>query len=142
MKARAPVQPIGSTLWRGIGERVRARRTHLGFTKQRLADTLGIELRAYDAYEAGVEEAPAWVLTQLADLLGVSMLWFFQDVTLEEESTQTGEPPTAGIYCVATFEERMSFLADSFCKLDLEGQQHLLAIAGALTRNSGKGTTD
>jgi hypothetical protein len=42
-------------------------------------------------------------------------------------------------YRVATLEERVEFLADSFRKLDLEGQQHLLALAGALSRIGGKG---
>jgi hypothetical protein len=39
-------------------------------------------------------------------------------------------------------EDRMRFLAESFRKLDLEGQQHLLAIAGALIQTSGKSTQD
>jgi transcriptional regulator with XRE-family HTH domain len=146
MKPRAPVQPVGRTLWRRVGARIRARRTHFGFTNQRLADALGIDLRTYDAYEAGVEQVPAWVLTELAELLAVSMLWFFQDVTFEKERTQTAVPAAEsgadGVYCVATLEERMSFLADSFCQLDLEGQQHLIAIVGALTRSRGKCTTD
>src|SRR6516164_2127896 len=81
MKPRAPVQPVGRTLWRRVGVRIRTSRTHFRFTNQRLADALGIDLRTYDAYEACVEQAPAWVLTELAELLAVSMLWFFQDVT-------------------------------------------------------------
>jgi len=74
------------------------------------------------------------------------MLWFFQDITFEKERTQTTLPTAEsgadGVYWVATLEERMSFLADSFCQLDLEGQQHLIAIVGALTRSRGKCTTD
>jgi hypothetical protein len=42
---------------------------------------------------------------------------------------------------VATLEERAEFLAASFRKLDLEGQQHLLAIASALSRTGGSGET-
>jgi len=35
----------------------------------------------------------------------------------------------------------VEFLADSFRKLDLEGQQHLLALASALSRTQGRGET-
>jgi len=142
MKLRAPVDDVGCTLWRGVGERIRNRRVHLGFSNKMLADELGIDPSAYDAYEAGGEQAPARILSQIADLLGVSVLWFFQDVTLEAETTEAAASRPGGLYRVATLEDRMRFLAESFRKLDLEGQQHLIAIAGALTQTSGKSTQD
>src|SRR5215475_6144184 len=142
MKPRAPVEHVGCTLWRRVGERIRRRRVHLGFSNKRLADELGIDPSAYDAYEAGRDQAPARMLSQIAELLGVSVLWFFQDITFEEETTEADAPRPGGVYRVATLEDRMRFLSDSFRKLDLEGQQHLIAIAGALTQSSRKCTQD
>jgi transcriptional regulator with XRE-family HTH domain len=141
MKPRTPVEPVGCAFWRGVGERIRLRRVHLGFSNKMLADELGIDPSAYDAYEAGGVQAPARMLGQLAELLGVSVLWFFQDVTFEEETSELDARP-GGVYRVATLEDRMRFLAESFRKLDLEGQQHLIAIAGALAQTSRKSTRD
>src|SRR5262245_45061778 len=142
MKPPAPVEHVGCRLWRCVGERIRNRRVHLGFSNKMLADALGIDPSAYDAYEAGGEQAPARILSQIAELLGVPVLWVFQDVTLEEEAAEAAASRPGGVYRVATLEERMGFLAESFRKLDLEGQQHLIAIAGALTKTSGKSTQD
>jgi len=121
---------------------MRARRAHLGLSSRWLADELGIDPHAYDAYEVGREQAPAWVLGQIAELLGVSVLWFFQDITFEADNSGTNASQPGSVYRVATLEDRMRFLADSFQKLDLEGQQHLIAIAGALSQRSGKYSRD
>src|SRR5262249_17402456 len=88
MKPRAPVEHVGCTLWRRVGERIRRRRVGLGFSNKRLADELGIDLSAYDAYEAGREQIPARMLSQIAELFGVSVLWFFQGITFEEETPE------------------------------------------------------
>jgi transcriptional regulator with XRE-family HTH domain len=138
MKPRAPVEHVDGTLWHCVGERIRLRRLHLGFSNKMLAAELGIDPRAYDAYEAGGEQAPARTLSQIAELLGVSVLWFFQDITFPEETTEPATSVPRGAYRVATLEDRMRFLSDSFRKLDLEGQQYLIAIAGALTQTSRK----
>src|SRR5262245_4973466 len=84
MNPCVPVEHIGCTLWRRIGERIRARRIQQGFTNEQLAEELGVDRHAFDAYEAGEEQAPARVLTQIAELLEISVLWFFQDITFEE----------------------------------------------------------
>jgi transcriptional regulator with XRE-family HTH domain len=142
MTSRAPVEPVGCTFWRRVGERIRRRRVGLGFSNKRLADELGIDLSAYDAYEAGREQIPARMLSQIAELFGVSVLWFFQDITFEEETPEPAASQPGRDYRVATLDERMRFLAHAFRKLDLEGQQHLIAIAGALTQTSRKCTRD
>jgi transcriptional regulator with XRE-family HTH domain len=130
---RASVQDLGKKLWLHIGSRLRSRRTRRGLTMNGVAQELGIELRVYEAYEAGAEQPPAHVLTQIAELFEVPVFWFFQDVAFEAAAIQSSPK---GTYRVATLEERMHFLTDSFRKLDLEGQQHLLAIAGALAQSS------
>jgi transcriptional regulator with XRE-family HTH domain len=120
-------------LWLRIGDRLRSRRTHLGLTTSSVAQELGIDPQAYEAYEAGTEQTPALLLTQIAEVFSVPVFWFFQDVAFEAADAQ---PSLKGAYRVATLEERMLFLTDSFRKLDLEGQQHLLAVAGALAQTS------
>jgi hypothetical protein len=71
----------------------------------------------------------------------VRVFFFFQDIDFGDESASDVAASSHGAYRVATLEERAEFLAASFRKLDLEGQQHLLAIASALSRTGGSGET-
>jgi hypothetical protein len=47
-------------------------------------------------------------------------------------------PRLSGRYRVATVEDRVNYLISAFCKLDLEKQQELLAVAGALERSASR----
>ncbi len=128
----------GSALWMVIGRRLQIRRAELNVTVERVADELCIPSRIYAAYEAGVIETPALVLSQIADLFDVPVSWFFQDVDFgiedDEEPLDDGDSP--GIFTVASEDERIQALSECFRSLDLESQQHLLAIAGALSQSS------
>jgi transcriptional regulator with XRE-family HTH domain len=137
----APTETDGGTLWVHIGRRLQSRRTELGLSVNDVARQLGIAPRVYQALEDGVERAPASLLGQIAELFRVRVFWFFQDVAFGDESASEALPLPHGAYRVATLEDRVEFLADSFRKLDLEGQQHLLALASALSRTGGKGGT-
>lgn len=129
----------GSPLWMVIGRRLQIRRSELGASVEQVADELCMPSRIYAACEAGVVETPALVLSQIADLFGVPVSWFFQDVDFgiedDEELLDDGDSP--GIFTVASEDERIQALSECFRSLDLESQQHLLAIAGALSQ-SGK----
>jgi transcriptional regulator with XRE-family HTH domain len=133
-----PAKPCGRTVWMLVGGRLRLRRAGLDLAIGSVAEELRIEPSVYEGYEAGVEQVPALVLTEIADLFRVPVLWFFQDVVAGEEEDEltavSRDPPP--VYRVATVEERSHFLADSFRKLDLAGQQHLLAIAAALCQSN------
>jgi transcriptional regulator with XRE-family HTH domain len=137
----APAEPHGGTLWLRIGRRLQRRRAELGLTVNEVARALAIAPRAYRALEEGSERVPASLLGQVAELFRVRVFFFFQDIDFADESASDVAASPHGAYRVATLEERMEFLADSFRKLDLEGQQHLLALASALSRTSGKGET-
>ena len=135
----APTETHGGTLWVHIGRRLQSRRTELGLSVNDVARQLGIAPRVYKALEEGVERAAASLLGQIAELFRVRVFWFFQDVEFGDESGSEAVAPPQGAYRVATLEERVEFLADSFRKLDLEGQQYLLALASALSRTGGEG---
>jgi len=125
--------PCGSALWTVVGRRLRRRRTELDLDIDHVARTIGISPTVYANYELGVQ-TPASQLAEIADLFDVPVVWFFQDVGIEEKAA----PPVASpaVYRVATVEFRIQALADAFRKLDLEGQQHLLAISRALSQPS------
>ena len=126
------------SIWLLVGKRIRDRRLQRGHPVRHLAVELGVSQAAYMRYESGETPLPAVQLSQLSKLLGVPVIWFFQDASSREESGSCIDSASSVTYRVATLEQRIGALADSFRKLDLEGQQHLLAIADALSRTDGK----
>ncbi len=121
-------------VWAGVGRRLRHRRDELALGTAHVARTIGIAADDYEAYEAGAP-IEARLLAQIADLFEVPVVWFFQDVA-HEEPDEGDDAPAAEpvVYTVATVEHRAQALVDCFRRLDLEGQQHLLAISMALSR--------
>jgi transcriptional regulator with XRE-family HTH domain len=133
-----PCRPV----WLLIGQRIRARRLQCGHSVRHLADELGVSQAAYVRSESGDTPLPAMQLSQLSKLLGVPIIWFFQDASPARESGNCIDHASPVAYRVATLEQRLGALADSFRKLDLERQQYLLAIADALCRTDGKGKAE
>ena len=125
-------------IWLLVGRRIRARRMECGRPVRHLAEELGVSLATYVSYESGETQLPALLLGQLSKLLDVPVIWFFQDASSPEDSGSSIHHASPVTYRVATLEQRIGTLANSFRKLDLEGQQHLLAIADALSRTDGK----
>jgi transcriptional regulator with XRE-family HTH domain len=63
---------------RHIGSRVRARRTMLGMSQERLADALGLTFQQVQKYEKGVNRIGASRLLQIAGILDVGIEFFFE----------------------------------------------------------------
>jgi len=123
-----------SAVWTGVGRRLRHRRDELAFGTAQVARTIGIAADDYEAYEAGAP-IEARLLAEIADLFEVPVVWFFQDVAHEEPDEYEDAPAAEPVaYTVATTEHRAQALVDCFRRLDLESQQHLLAISMALSR--------
>jgi transcriptional regulator with XRE-family HTH domain len=118
-----------------IGTRLRARREHLGLTIDGVARELGIKADQYLAYEAGTKLAPELLLVRIAESFGVPAMWFTANLALNPANDEKrARPRPRGLYRVATAEDRVGYLVNVFCKLDLERQQQLLAVAGELAR--------
>jgi hypothetical protein len=86
----------------------------------------------YLRYETGAKLAPELLLTRIAEYFGVPALWFSPKLELKPADTQKPIPRLRVRYRVATVEDRVNYLINVFCKLNLERQQQLLAVAGAL----------
>jgi transcriptional regulator with XRE-family HTH domain len=119
--------------WLRIGRRLRARRKHLGLSVKSVARELEIKTDQYLAYEAGAELAPPLLLTRIAERFGVPAVWFFQNFGCKTVDDKMAAARLKGLYRVATLEDRINYLIDAFCRLDLDKQQQLLAVAGVLT---------
>ena len=117
-----------------IGRQLRARRTRLGLSINSVARKLGIGADQYRAYETGARLAPKLLLTRIAGYFGVPTLWLLSNLAPKADA-QKVTPRQRSRYQVATPEDRVNYLTKAFCKLDLERQQELLAVAGALAHN-------
>jgi transcriptional regulator with XRE-family HTH domain len=125
--------PCGGGVWFRVGRQLRLRRTQLGFDIDEVASNLGIGAATYASYEAGVQ-APAFLLSQIADLFGVPVVAFFQEVAREAAETDDTVTAHPAVYRVATPEYREQVLTECFRGLDLEDQQYLLALSKALSK--------
>ena len=123
------------SVWNALGHRLEQRRVELGYSAERVARQAGISVEAYVSYESGAP-MPASTLARMADALDRPVVWFFDGIVRQEEAAPEAPPGVPAVYTVATVEHRIQVLAATFRKLDLEGQQHVLAISRALARCS------
>ena len=63
-----------------VGARIRARRTLLGLSQERLGDALGLTFQQVQKYERGVNRVSASRLFDLARVLEVPISYFYEDM--------------------------------------------------------------
>jgi len=69
-----------------VGQRLRMRRKLIGLSQENLAEKVGLTFQQVQKYERGVNRVSASRLAQFADILGVSVSFFFA----EEERNVVG----------------------------------------------------
>ena len=72
-----------------VGNRLRLRRSILGLSQERLASELGITFQQVQKYERGLNRIGASRLWDLAQVLGVSVNYFYENL---DENTQNKSP--------------------------------------------------
>lgn len=91
-----------------VGSRVRMRRTLLGMSQERLAAELGITFQQVQKYERGLNRIGASRLWDLAQVLGVSVDFFYQDI-----DANTKDKSPRKIYANPN-------LAEDICEFDMD----------------------
>lgn len=76
---------------RHVGERIRMRRALVGMTQEDLAKALGISYQQLQKYETAGNRVSAGRLYEIAQVLGVEMSYFFED--LEGEPSESRRVP-------------------------------------------------
>ncbi len=71
-----------------VGQRVRQRRTLLGYSQERLAEALDLTFQQVQKYERGANRVGAGRLFELSKALDVPVTYFFEDLP----DTPTAEP--------------------------------------------------
>jgi len=62
-----------------VGSRIKMRRTALGMSQERLGDALGLTFQQIQKYERGTNRVSASRLAHIADALGVTVGWMFNE---------------------------------------------------------------
>jgi transcriptional regulator with XRE-family HTH domain len=63
-----------------VGARIRTRRLLIGMNQETLAKALGLTFQQVQKYEGGTNRVSASRLSQIADILGVPISYFFNDL--------------------------------------------------------------
>ena len=68
-----------------VGSRIRLRRTLLGISQERLAETIGLTFQQVQKYEKGSNRVGSSRLFDLANVLDVEISYFFEEMSTEVE---------------------------------------------------------
>src|SRR5437868_12437578 len=63
-----------------VGARIRTRRLLIGMNQETLAKALGLTFQQVQKYEGGANRVSASRLSQIAEILGVPIAYFFSDL--------------------------------------------------------------
>jgi transcriptional regulator with XRE-family HTH domain len=78
-----------------VGSRVRFRRMLLGMSQEKLGEKLGLTFQQVQKYEKGINRIGASRLYDLAQVLGVSVQFFYEDAPIAESRTDAPNGPAA-----------------------------------------------
>lgn len=76
---------------RHIGKRIRLRRIAIGMSQEKLGDALGLTFQQIQKYEKGVNRVGAGRLLDIARILGVDVIYFFDGLTDQTGSNRATE---------------------------------------------------
>jgi transcriptional regulator with XRE-family HTH domain len=74
-----------------VGARIRVRRLLIGMNQETLAKALGLTFQQVQKYEGGANRVSASRLSQIADVLGMPIAYFFSDIDLAGEGPDRRE---------------------------------------------------
>ena len=74
-----------------VGARIRTRRLLLGMNQETLANALGLTFQQVQKYEGGANRVSASRLAQMAEVLGVPVMYFFTDLDSAGDTAEGGE---------------------------------------------------
>jgi transcriptional regulator with XRE-family HTH domain len=130
------IKPLGEfydldCIDRYIGGRIRKRRTILGMTQKELAEAVDLTFQQIQKYEQGVNRVGASRLYQLAHVLKVSILYFFQK---DSDSPFVGlQEPVADAYIADPLSKEAAELVYVFYQIrERKVRRRILELAKVL----------
>ena len=90
---------------KAVAERLRRARRDLNFSQEKLAKKTGLSFQQIQKYEKGVNRVSAGRLHELAQLLDKPVTWFYEDIEIDQEITQTEVEDPNYAACLALIRE-------------------------------------
>lgn len=123
-----------------ISSRIRMRRLQLGMSQEELARALNITFQQVQKYEKGVNRVSAGRLLEIANLLSVSLQFFYQDCPGADESSLRSDSQT-----LAQMMASPDIVAIARAFSEFKGtriQQAMRDLAVAVAEETGKETVE
>jgi len=114
-----------------LGRRLRRRRRLLGLTQQDLAEACGVRFQQIQKYECASNRMSAARLWQLADILDVTISYFYEGLTRDQYEGLDGERDSASNSTMASKETQD--LSQAYYRLSERPRRRLLDLAKAMT---------
>lgn len=116
-----------------LGKRLRARRRLLGLTQQQLAVVVGVRFQQIQKYECGANRISASRLWRLAEVLNVSVAYFYDGL-----GSSSAEALASGANDVeAAAREESLDLIRAYYQLEERPRRRLLDLAKSLNDDTG-----
>jgi transcriptional regulator with XRE-family HTH domain len=98
---------LGKRVDSHVGRQIRKRRNLLGLTQEQLADSLGISYQQIQKYETAANRISAGRLYEIAQKLGATIGYFFEDLdeTQDAEAMEHGGKARIAVDLVRNFGE-------------------------------------
>lgn len=127
-KAESGGQHLGyREIDRYVGRRLRDRRIMLGLTQQEVADIIGVSFQQAHKYEKGISQIMAGRLSEIADVLDVTVDFFFEGFG---QSQDLEVPPQS---------RRVTELVRNFCSIqNIEHKFEICQMVRLLAQGDGK----
>ena len=132
-----------------VGNRVRMRRMLIGMSQERLAKELGLTFQQIQKYEKGTNRISASRLYKIAQVLGVPVQYFFEDLPAPVEGEAAGVAEGRAHVQIMDFlssseglqlNRHFAAITDSDVRRAVVDMVRALARAGKKAENSGDGS--
>ena len=112
-----------------LGKRIRHRRRVTGMTQQQLSDNVGVKFQQIQKYETGANRVSASRLWDIANVLGVSVSFFFEGFDEHPEVDASGTGVRGDIL---TDKESLDLLR-AYYAIPANQRRHLFDLARVLS---------
>ena len=121
-----------------VGSRVRMRRMMLAMSQEKLGDALGLTFQQVQKYEKGINRIGAGRLFEVANILGVPISFFYEDVGANATATgfaESEEPPPVMEFLSSGEGLQLSL---AFMRIkDVKVRRRILDLVRSLAENEG-----
>jgi transcriptional regulator with XRE-family HTH domain len=124
-----------------VGSRIRLRRNIIGISQEKLGDHLGITFQQIQKYERGTNRVGASRLQAIANVLGVPVSFFFEDLASNGDSHAADFVPVTSSADSCNSAEGLQLNRAFFAIADPEVRLRIVELVKSLARDAANHST-